>query len=257
MIEWLRENYEKRSTAENAKLFEQEFDIEINANSLINLNKRTLKLKAPRKKPEFQKFTPEMIEWVKENYHLRSWGENQVLMRERFGVSISKSSLLRLREKYGLERRPPGGRFEKGHVPKNKGVKIDRDSDAYRKMSRTFFKKGNDSNVRFKELDVAVRFHRKSGCWFKWIKVGGRFRQLNRYIWESAHGPIPGGHVIKHIDGDTTNCDSENLRCISRRVLARLNHHCAQKFIADCGSENARISLAELDSLTSGKNSKQ
>ncbi|MCY3636380.1 MAG: HNH endonuclease signature motif containing protein [bacterium] len=37
---------------------------------------------------------------------------------------------------------------------------------------------------------------------------------LHRAIWTDAHGPIPDGHHIHHIDGNPTNNDLANLECL-------------------------------------------
>ena len=42
-------------------------------------------------------------------------------------------------------------------------------------------------------------------------------------VWEEANGPVPKGHAIVHVDGDWRNCDLDNLACVSRAELARLN----------------------------------
>jgi len=42
-----------------------------------------------------------------------------------------------------------------------------------------------------------------------WSEVAGKF--IHRAIWESAHGPIPDGYVVHHIDHDKANNRLENL----------------------------------------------
>lgn len=48
---------------------------------------------------------------------------------------------------------------------------------------------------------------------------------LHRLVWEGEHGPIPHGHTVIFIDGDTENIAIENLECVSRGALAILNRH--------------------------------
>ena len=44
----------------------------------------------------------------------------------------------------------PGNLFKKGHVPANKGIKLEKDGELYNKMRHTFFQKGNKPhNTKF------------------------------------------------------------------------------------------------------------
>ncbi len=52
---------------------------------------------------------------------------------------------------------------------------------------------------------------------YRRVKVGGRIYQVHRLIWEAAHGPIPDGMVIDHINRDKLDNRLENLRCITPR----------------------------------------
>lgn len=49
-------------------------------------------------------------------------------------------------------------------------------------------------------------------------------RRLHRDVWEFYNGPIPEGHQIHHVDGDTGNNDIGNLECIPFRAH-RAKHH--------------------------------
>lgn len=42
-------------------------------------------------------------------------------------------------------------------------------------------------------------------------------------IWEEINGPVPSGHVVIFGDGDKTNLDIDNLICVSRAQLLKLN----------------------------------
>lgn len=70
-----------------------------------------------------------------------------------------------------------------------------------------------------------------------------------RWVWENERGPIPGGHVVAHKDGDRQNNDIGNLKLISRAALMGLNRKSAPDF-AGAEAEPARIALAQLDAAT-------
>ena len=42
-------------------------------------------------------------------------------------------------------------------------------------------------------------------------------------VWEAAHGPVPKGCNIVHVDGDWRNCELVNLACLTDAELAVLN----------------------------------
>lgn len=42
----------------------------------------------------------------------------------------------------------------------------------------------------------------------------------HRYVWEMAHGPIPEGHEIHHLNGDRADNRLENLECVQGNAHA-------------------------------------
>lgn len=55
--------------------------------------------------------------------------------------------------------------------------------------------------------------------------VAGRAAGLyqHRVVWEAAHGPIPAGHHVHHIDENPANNAIENLRLVSAAEHRRLH----------------------------------
>lgn len=49
----------------------------------------------------------------------------------------------------------------------------------------------------------------------------GKLKYLHRYVWEQAHGPIPDGMTIDHINGDRMDNRLENLRAITQGEQVR------------------------------------
>jgi hypothetical protein len=61
-------------------------------------------------------------------------------------------------------------------------------------------------------------------------RMTGRF--IHRVIWESAHGPIPDGHVIHHIDHDKSNNVLENFMLMLHGEHAALHMFGALPLVA-------------------------
>ena len=49
-----------------------------------------------------------------------------------------------------------------------------------------------------------------------------RFMAYARYVYEQARGPVPEGHRVVHLDGDTMNDELSNLKAVPRHLLPKL-----------------------------------
>jgi len=117
------------------------------------------------------------------------------------------------------------GRFEKGHIPQNKGKKMPK--DVYEKCKATMFKPGiKPVNTR----PIGTEEIRADG--YIWVKVNDKpkvqtsenWKQKQRLIWERANGPIPEGHIVIFRDNNRLNCELSNLALISRAEHAIMNN---------------------------------
>jgi hypothetical protein len=112
------------------------------------------------------------------------------------------------------------GQFAKGNkVVWNKGMK------GIRLSPDTEFKKGNEPHNTKYDGCISIRTHKRDNKKYKYIRISkGNWQLLNRYVWEQNNGPIPKGMIIRHIDGDTMNCQISNLKIISKAENLSLNY---------------------------------
>lgn len=107
----------------------------------------------------------------------------------------------------------PTNAFEPGHATWNAGMKGIHLSPA------SEFKKGCVSLTKMPLGTVVIRTrHKRRGEQRAFVKVGEPNKWLLRahYVWIAAHGPIPRGMVIHHIDRDKLNDDLANLSLESK-----------------------------------------
>lgn len=116
-------------------------------------------------------------------------------------------------------------RFQKGHVPANKGLR--RPGWHAGRMRETQFKKGQfpvNKDPGFYVIgalrvnadgyiDMRVSFEPGAKGW----------RALHRILWEDRHGTVPKSHVVVFRNGDALDCWYDNLELISRAELCRRN----------------------------------
>jgi hypothetical protein len=102
-------------------------------------------------------------------------------------------------------------RFQKGHVPSNKGERMR--ADVYVKVERTMFKKGN---IPANHHPVGTEMERADG--YIWVKVAEpkTWTQKHRLVWEQHNGPIPRGYNVQFRNRNRRDFRIENLYLISR-----------------------------------------
>ncbi len=118
---------------------------------------------------------------------------------------------------------PRPGQFSKGFSPWNKGLK------GYSvTLARGHFKPGNLPPTHVpvgterwttppKSKPHAPRYLKRK------VAEPNVWKFAHHIAWEQHHGPIPRGHIVVFLDGDTANADPANLTCIPRSDLGVAN----------------------------------
>jgi hypothetical protein len=117
-----------------------------------------------------------------------------------------------------LAKKGESTRFSQKQEPWNKGIKIKGivSEKAWKRMEKTFYPKGNlPHNTKH---DGAISIRHSKGTPYKYIRLSqSNWVLLHRHLWEQQNGPIPAGNLIRFIDGNSLNCDIENLQLISMK----------------------------------------
>lgn len=137
-------------------------------------------------------------------------------MARSMGVRASKERVAETGRRTSQNPNSIAARFGKGHIPGNKGKKMD--PEVYEKVRHTMFKKGN-TPVNHKP----VGSERVSVDGYVEVKVAepNKWRLKHRVVWEEAHGPIPAGHNVQFKNGNTQDVRLENLFLISKMEQMR------------------------------------
>lgn len=228
--DWLRENYGGNSVAETTALFNRSFARDLTAAQIRAGNKNHGFGRARRIGPKV--VSPDELVWLAARFHRMPRKELRAAFEDRYGRRLSLSTLDSLCARYGRRGAPNVGRFRKGNVPANKGRRGHSAPDC----EKGWFVRGQrpvnelpmfSERVSQGAVLIKVPFpspwpsHRKLGTHRE-----SHWTSKSRWVWQKKHGPIPGGHVILHLDGDPLNCEIGNLECVPRAVLQILNHRC-------------------------------
>jgi len=134
------------------------------------------------------------------------------------GLKKSPEFQKELNEYYGevLKREGKSTRFSNGHVPVNKGKKQTEDMspEMIERSKATSFKKGH---LPHNHKQIGHQRITKDGYIEVKVAEPNRFVLLHRWLWKIWNGPIPKGYVVTFKDGNSQNCNIDNLECISQK----------------------------------------
>ena len=112
-------------------------------------------------------------------------------------------------------------RFKKGNISHNKGVKMP--DEVYNKVKPTMFKAGAQPH---NTLPIgSIRIQEKRGdIPYQFIKLSNQnWQPLHRYYWEQVNGKIAKGMVLRFKDGNSMNCELNNLELLTQQQNMMLN----------------------------------
>lgn len=167
------------------------------------------------------KFPEGLLDFVTENISGRSSDEMAAMVRERFGIDFSVQQARAYIRNHGLAS-GYDTRFQKGHVPLNKGKKQTEfmSPEQIEASRRTRFQKGN---VPHNHLEVGTVVVTTDGYLARKIAEPNQWEMVHRRVWEDHNGPIPKGYCIIFLDGNPLNCDISNLQMVSLAENCRMN----------------------------------
>ena len=187
-----------------------------------------------RRYPEgFEEFIRK-VSWEK---HLP---ELHKIVTAKFGDILTQEQLKSFLARKHIIRFENHGKFEKGHVPANKGKKMS--AEVYEKSKHTMFKKGhqpaNRREVGSERINVEGYIEIK-------VAEPSRWQLKHRVIYENYHNvKLKSTDVVIFLDGDKQNFGIENLALIDRGINLIMNHE-GMRF-ADAEITRTEVNIAKL-----------
>ena len=185
------------------------------------------------------RYSPEVVAFITEHNVGRTCAEVTALVNATFGTTYTVSQIKSYRANHHLNSGLTG-RFEKGMVPYNKGMK----RGSLPGQVATQFKKGH---MPHNHKPVGSERVSRDGYIERKIAEPKTWRAVHVLNWEAVHGPVPKGHVVIFKNGDKTNPDISNLLLVTRAELARMNNRgliSSDPALTEAGQVVAKLILA-------------
>ena len=165
----------------------------------------------------YKRYTPEESEIILNVYPLYgTYKTRQFLLLK--GYNRSTDSIKSFCTRNGLKTNVSGV-FKPGHKPYNKGKKMP--PELRRKVSKTWFKKGQTGNTAVKPVSALRKY--ADGYWYVKIAMPNKWTQWHYLLWTEKNGPVPLNHILRFKDGNRDHVNIENLECITRAELMKRN----------------------------------
>lgn len=164
--------------------------------------------------------TDEQTEWLVDYVKgsKRSSAEIVQTVKEKFGVDLTIAQIRGWKKNH----KAPSGydtRYRKGRISERIGQKWDDYMSKEGQMNslKTCFGEGHIP-ANHKEVGTIVYRPSSGYYWIKVLEKPAKWKLLQRYIWELANGPVPKGYRLMFLDGNTANCNLENLQLVTLAV---------------------------------------
>jgi hypothetical protein len=186
------------------------------------------------------KWTPEEIQFLKDNIAGRNYTELAELLNRKYHLSMKGDQLRNSLLYYD----PTNTLASKHHRYTPEEIQFIRDNllpgrsyteltDMFNRQFGCLINKNMLSHII--KRNKLCGFHRtgmlpdkterKYGGYI-YVKIGkpDKWKSKHSLIWEAANGPIPKGHTVIFADGNKSNFDLDNLLLVSRSELAVMNN---------------------------------
>lgn len=239
------------TTKDLTALVNERFGADLFTESSMNAYKSNHKLRSgtPSGLPKghaSEVFPQPVIDYIRANYNGVGNKEMAQRLNAEFGTHYTARQLNSYYKNHGLNSGLTG-RFEKGHIPPNKGKK----GVCAPGCEKTHFKKGN-----LPENTKPIGYERITKDGYVEVKVKMRpsrvdcndnFVAKHRLIWEQLHGPIPDDCVVIFKDGDKQNFDPDNLALVTkaqRLQMSRRGLFSSDPELTEVGMMVAKVQVA-------------
>lgn len=227
-VAWLRARYGSQPIRQTLREFNRLFRMRLSYDQLRNANRRHGFGRAL--KPRASTFTRRETAFLIERLPTQPHERTQIAFCRRFGWMPRDRQIKDFVARHPQAKGAPNtGRFRKRHM-RNEALPLY--SERWRR------KHGQREYLAIKVPGPSPYASQQQGRDWHWVRKAV-------WVWEQAHGPVPGGHAVVHLDGDPARCELENLEVVPHGVLARLNHWNAPPY-AGPEANPARIRLAQL-----------
>ena len=161
-------------------------------------------------------WTKDMVDFVIANNKGKTQKELAELVSKNFHKEINDKQIKAIRGRLKLDSGLTG-RFEKGHVPPNKGRKGYHTPGS----EKGWFKKGQ---TPWNHVNVGDEAWTSDGYLKVKIAEPNRWKQKHVLVWEQHNGKVPAGFMITFKDQNHANCSIENLTLITKSENAIMNN---------------------------------
>lgn len=169
------------------------------------------------------KYTKEQRKFLIANNYMTSAKDLANMFNKKFGTNITATNIKTFRGNNHLNSGLTG-RFEKDHIPYNKGKSWDdyMSKEAQDTSRKNTFKKGN---IPLNHKPIGYERINADGYIEIKVQEPNVFKLKHRVVYENANGPIPDNCNVIFADGNKLNLEPENLILVTKSEMLVMNQN--------------------------------
>ena len=225
--EWAREYFSTHSRKETMIAFNKRYKLNKSICAIAHLCQGV-------KKDYCTHYTTEMENFIKEQVAIpnNTWKPITKAFNEKFNTNVRWEALKRKASSLGVK------------------------TETNRDENYTFHPKVRN------QIGKEVVHKKRDGEQYIVVKVANKFKgdkanwKLKHYVvWEEHFGKVPKDSVIIFLDGNTLNCDINNLRCVSKDIFKKVQgNRYTLNYYGKGKITDAMIEILETEKLMKGVN---
>lgn len=231
---WVVEHYANETNADIVRQLADEFGVSLATIQLSAWAKRngcrksedTIRYTRARGADKARLFSDEMCDFLREYVPGRTYPDVNDEFERRFGWRMSLSQYKNIKTKLGIKCGVPGGRFERGHIPANKGKSWDEQGlspEMQAKMRLNTFRKGNVPHNTYHNL-LDTRTDPDGSVWIYIKPRNAKYSAQHwisyaQFVWMQHNGrEFPDNCRCVHANHDKNDYRPENLMAVPNEV---------------------------------------
>lgn len=230
---FLNDNANRCTKAELTELFNRHFGLQLRINQIRKSALRPLTEVVPSRK-----YTPEQLQFIRDNTTGHTRAELVNLFNRHFGLRVSKDSMKSILKYYNMTHGIITQQYHHYTTDEKQFIRDNLADHSYAEIIKLFYQRYGLKLCEKQIVKATTKDERQKLKYPRTHKIGTEIKEhgytfvkiaepdvwerKHILVWKKANGPVPKDKVVTFADGNKSNFDLDNLILITRKELGMM-----------------------------------